>query len=377
MKRTRVSVFTPLNRLAIASGVPRHIIEVVGGLLEDPGLDLEFFANREEAERYLPGQGDRWNHARRVTFEQPVARMARQWGVFNRPSFESLGGEADWLYLPADGYVPTTRAKLAATIHDVYKLEPPVPGENRLDHYRARLRHHVIYRRLAKKAERILTVSRFSADRIMYHLGVPATRIDLVYNGVSRSFFQPDLTQWNSIRERLGLRDNEPYFVYMGGLKAKKNGPGIISAWRRFEERHKQGRLVILGHHDESMLAIAKFDLTRAVFPGGVSDENLAVLLARSTALFFPSFYEGFGIPIVEAFAAGTTVVVSDIPALRELASDLAIYVDPHSPDSMVAGLERCLSEQDERAQRVSAGRNLAANFTWEEVVRRVRQTFT
>ena len=376
MNPTRVAVFTPLNRLAIASGVPRHIIEVVGGMLEDPSLDLEFFANREEAERYLPVQGDLWNNARRVTFEPTVARMVRQWGIFNRPSFEALGGEAEWLYLPADGYVTTTRAKLAATIHDVYKLEPPVPGENRLDHYRARLRHYVIYRRLARNAERILTVSRFSADRIMHHLGVPASRIDLVYNGVSDSFFAPDLGQWDRVRVGLGLRDDEPYFVYMGGLKAKKNGPGIISAWRRFEARHPQGRLVILGHHDEAMLAVAKRDLARAHFPTGVSDGDLAVLLARSAALFFPSFYEGFGIPVVEAFAAGTTVVVSDIPALRELASDLAIYVDPRSPDSMVAGLERCLSEHDERPQRIAAGRSLAANFTWEEVVRRVKKTF-
>ena len=221
-----IAVYTPLNRLAIPSGVPRHIIEVVGGLLRDPSLCVSFFANTAETEKYLPTQGPLWTNAPRVTFPQPTAQMARRWGLFNRPSFEAMGGRADWLYLPADAYVPVERAKLAVTIHDVYKLEPPVPGEDKWDHYKARLRHWVVYRRVAARAERILTVSQFSADRIMHHLGVPASRIHVVYNGVSPAFYQPDETQWPGVRDQLGLHEGEPFFVYMGGLKAKKNGGG-------------------------------------------------------------------------------------------------------------------------------------------------------
>ncbi len=372
-----VCVYTPLNRLAIPSGAPRHIIEVVGGLLRDPTVKVSFFANAAEAERYLPLQGPRWTNAPRVTFPSSVAEMSRRWGLLNRPSFDSMGGEADWLYLPADAYLPAERPKMAITIHDVYKLEPPAPGESRWSHYHARLRHWVIYRRVAARADRVLTVSQYSADRIMHHLGLPASRIEIVRNGVSSAFFQPDASLWPGLRKTLGLEDGEPFFVYSGGLKPKKNGPGIVAAWRIFEARRRDARLVILGHHDAATLALAKRDLHRAILPGRLEDHEMATLLAHSTALFFPSFYEGFGIPVVEAMAAGTLAVLSDIPALRELAGDLAYYVNPHDPEDMAMGLERCLMAASERTDRIAEGRKLAANYTWDEVVRRVRACFS
>jgi glycosyltransferase involved in cell wall biosynthesis len=372
-----VTVYTPLSRLAIPSGVPRHIIEVVGGLLRDPSLRVSFFANAAEAEKYLPTQGPLWTNAPRVTFPQPTAQMARRWGLLNRPSFEALGGRADWLYLPADAYAPVERAKLAVTIHDVYKLEPPVPGEDKWDHYKARLRHWVVYKRVAARAERILTVSQFSADRIMHHLGVPASRIHVVYNGVSPAFYQPDETQWPGVRDQLGLSEGEPFFVYLGGLKAKKNGGGIIAAWREFESRHNDGKLVILGHHDEVMLALAKRELRRAVFPGRLDDAQMAPLLAHSAGLFFPSFYEGFGIPVVEAMAAGAPLVLSNIPALKELAGDIAHFVNPHDSRSMADGLNRLLESASERTQRVAAGRKISTRFTWAACVQRVKQCLT
>lgn len=361
----------------IPSGVPRHIIEVVGGLLRDSSLQLSILANDHEAEKYLHTQGPLWTELPRTVFRKPVAFMARCWGLFNRPTFESMGGSADWLYLPADGYVPVERTKLAVTVHDVYKLEPPAPGEKISVHYRERLKHWVIYKRVAARADRILTVSDFSASRIMHHLQVPASRIEVVYNGVSPAFYHPDPGIWPRVRDSLGLEEGEPFFVYVGGLKAKKNGGGIIAAWREFESRRKDGRLVILGHHDERMLATAKRDLKRAVFPGRFTDQEMAILLMHSSGMFFPSFYEGFGIPVVEAFAAGTLTVLSDIPALREIGGDLAIYVNPHDMKSMANGLEKCLELAGERQERVTSGKLIAARYTWPTVVERVRMCFT
>lgn len=370
-----VCVFTPLNRLAIPSGVPRHIIEVVGGLLRDPSLRMSFFANRAEAEKYLPSQNERWTGAPRVTFEQPTSVMVRRWGILNRPSFEKLGGEADWLYLPADGYVPVERAKLAVTIHDVYKLEPPAPHERRWGHYAARLRHWIIYRRVASRADRILTVSQFSADRIMHHLGVPASRIEVTHNGVSRAFFEPQEGIWNELRPRLKLEEGQ-FLVYSGGLKAKKNGDGIVAAWREVEARHGALKLVVLGHHDPKCLEQARRQLKNVVLPGRLSDAEMAALLSRSLALFFPSFYEGFGIPVVEAMAAGTGVIASDIPVLREVAADLAFYVNPHDAKSMANGVEQCLAARGERRDRMQAGMKRAAEFSWDASVARVRACF-
>jgi glycosyltransferase involved in cell wall biosynthesis len=368
----KVCVYTPLNRLAIPSGVPRHIREMVSGLLHDESLDLEFFVNRAEALKYLPSQPQAWQAARTTLFEEPTSRVARRWGLLNRPSFESLGGSADWLYLPADGYVPTEKAKLAVTVHDVYKLESPAPGENKSGHYYARLRHKIIYSRVAKQADRILTVSQFSADRIMHHLKVPASRIEIVSNGVSASFFKPRQEVWERLAVELQLEPGR-FVVHSGGLKAKKNGAGVVAAWSEVERRHPSYRLVILGHHDPKILQRAQQTLRTAIYPEGVSDEGIAALLQQSAALFFPSFYEGFGMPVLEAMAAGTLAVISDIPALREIAGDLAFYVDPRDPAAMACGLDAALHANDERSDRIEAGRRHAAGFTWSGCVGRLR----
>jgi glycosyltransferase involved in cell wall biosynthesis len=333
-------------------------------------------ANSVEASKFLCTQGPQWTELPLTTFDKPVALMARTWGLLNGPSYETMGGRADWLYLPADGYVPVDKAKLAVTVHDVYKLEPPAPRENIYVHYRERLKHWVIYKRIAANAERILTVSKFSASRIMNYLQVPASRIDVIYNGVSNAFFNPNTQIWPHLRARLNLEEEAPFFVYLGGLKAKKNGDGIIATWREFESRWNHGNLVILGHHDPKMLGAAKRDLMRASFPERLPDEEMAVLLANSSGMFFPSFYEGFGIPVVEAFAAGTLTVLSDIPALREIAGDLAIYVDPHDVKSMLKGLESCLELSGERQERITAGKEIAARYTWRNVIGRVRRCF-
>lgn len=368
----KVCIYTPLNRLAIPSGVPRHIVEMVTGLIRDDSLEVLFLAAREDVEKYLQRYAPAWSSLPIITFEQSVGYMHRVWGLLNRPSFESLGGDAEWLYLPADGYVPTRQTKLAVTVHDVYKLEPPVPFENRLQHYNLRMRHKIIYARVAKHADRILTVSKFSADRIMHHLKVPAHRIEVVYNGVSDAFFKPSVDVWDRLRSQLQLEATK-FFVYSGGLKAKKNGVGIIETWAEMERLHPDYRFVVLGHHDPQVLRLAQQTLRTAVYPAWLADDEMAALLHHSAALFFPSFYEGFGIPVVEAMAAGTLTVLSDIPALREVGRDIAFYVNPGDPAAMARGLEAALHASEERTGRIQAGRKQAEMFRWSACVSRLR----
>jgi glycosyltransferase involved in cell wall biosynthesis len=367
----RIAVYVALNRLAIPSGVPRHIREVVSGLLKDARFDVQLLVNREQAATYLPREAGEWQAANCVLFDQPVSRMQRLWGLLERPSFEELGGRADWVYLPADGYVPTRKGKLAVTIHDVYKLEKPAPGESRSGHYYGRLRHAVVYARVAQRADLILTVSEFSAERIGHFLRIPPDRIRVVYNGIAEEFFQPDERLWPGLQKRLGLEDEE-YVVYMGGLKAKKNAAGIIESWSLIEARARMVRLVVLGHHDMAALSQAQGALRQAIFPAPMSDAELAILLRHSRALLFPSHYEGFGIPVAEAMAAGTALVLADIPALRELAGDLPFYGDPRRAESLADAIEACLDSHAKREEKVARGRERARVYTWSACVQRV-----
>ena len=372
----RVCIHADPARLRVTSGVPRHITEVVHRLLGDARLEASLFTNEREAGEAFATLGPRWSRAQRQTYSTSTHALSTRWALLNGPSFERLGGDADCLYLPADGYIPTDRARLAVTIHDVYKLERPVSGENLWLHLRDQMKYRLIYSRVAANADRILTVSKFSADRIMHFLGVPGKRITIVYNGVSSDFFGPNVETFRSVAARVRLPAQD-YFVYVGGLKAKKNGCGIIGAWKRFEGRHPNCHLVVLGHHDPQLLRMAQRELRRALFPERLSDAEMAVLLRESRGLFFPSRYEGFGIPILEAFAAGTLVVASDIPPLREVGGNIPIYVDPFSAESMCVGLERCMSMGDERAQRIGQGVRVASSYTWDACAERVREALS
>jgi glycosyltransferase involved in cell wall biosynthesis len=372
MSQLRVSIHTALSRLQIPSGVPRHIREMVSGLLRDDGVAVDFFVNRAEAERCLPLENPAWRKATVTAFSIPTSLMVRSWGLFDWPSFESLGGSADWLYLPADGYVSTRKAKLAVTVHDVYKLERPAPFENKLLHHYARLRHQIIYARAAQHAERILTVSQFSADRIMHHLKVASNRIEIVGNGVSDIFFQPRADIWEVLRRKFNLAEGK-FFVHCGGLKAKKNANGLIAAWNEIERRGSGYKLVAAGHHDPRFLQSAQCRLKQAVFPERLNDEELAALLHHSAALILPSFYEGFGLPVIEAMAAGTLLVLSDIPALREIGQGIAFYADPFEHRTIAGAIESCIAAGNERVDRIAEGKRRAELLTWSACVNRLR----
>lgn len=370
-----VAVYTPLNRLAIPSGVPRHITEIVPRLMRCKKLKVSLFVNRTQVSQYLQDQDPIWLESGRVMFDRPVGQMQRLWGLAGYPSFEKMGGSADWLYLPADGYVPTLSAKLAVTVHDIYRLDRAAATDQVWRHRYEGLRIWPVYGRIAASADHLITVSRFSADRIMSILNVPAKRITIAYNGVDGCFFSPDDFIWPLVKAKVGAVGDQ-FFVVLGGLKSKKNARGIIAAWQRFEATRRDYELVVTGHHDPEYMARASKLLNRVRFAPRLTDAELAVLLNRSRGLLFPSFYEGFGLPALEALAAGATVIASDIPVFQELLGSIPIYVDPGDVTSIVSGLMEASRPSIDNGDRVSAGRALAREFTWQRSAAAVSSVF-
>lgn len=363
----RVAVYTPLNRLPIPSGVPRHIKEVVPRLMANPDFSVSLFANCTEAERYLAQEGPPWSTAPLTTFAQSARSMHRRWGILGGPSYEAMGGEADWVYLPADGYLPVRSARLAVTIHDVFQLERT---QRSVGERLQGLARWPLYWRIASRADVIFTVSKFSASRIMHLLGVPASRIEIIYNGISPPFFERTSASWLAARSKIGLKDS-PFFLVSGGLKPKKNARGILSAWERFTAIHKDGSLVITGHNAPEFETIAR-TLPRVYIAPRLTDDELVATLGEASALVFPSFYEGFGMPALEAMAAGTPVIVSSIPVFHELLEDIPMFVDPHDANAIADAMLSLLSTRQGIADRAEKGRRLARRYTWDKVAGRV-----
>jgi glycosyltransferase involved in cell wall biosynthesis len=215
-----------------------------------------------------------------------------------------------------------------------------------------------------RKSRAIVAVSAFTRDEIVALYGVPASRITVAPNGVDRVFLDP--TPRRSPVE-------PPFFLAIGNLQPRKNLVTLIRAYRRFSEDHPDApeRLVIVGQErlgTEDLYREAE-DLRRAgrvEFTGYVADEEMVGLLQRATAFAYPSVYEGFGLPPLEAMAAGAPALVADIPVMREVAGEAARRLAPTDPDAWASALWDAATDRAGRPERVARGRAWATGFTWE-----------
>ncbi|MFN2590260.1 MAG: glycosyltransferase family 4 protein [Actinomycetota bacterium] len=215
-----------------------------------------------------------------------------------------------------------------------------------------------------RRSAGVLTVSEFTRDEIVHLYGIPAEKITVASNGVDPVFRDPTA--------RIPIVE-PPFFVVVGNLQPRKNLDVLFDALRALLDRHPEvrERLVVVGQKGFAGGALMQsardlHSAGRVDFAGYVADPDLVGLLQHATAFAYPSVYEGFGLPPVEAMAAGTPTLVSDIAVMREVVAEAAIRIDPHSPEQWAEELWRVTVDADLRAKLATLGRERAARFTWE-----------
>ena len=220
----------------------------------------------------------------------------------------------------------------------------------------------------ARRAKRILTVSEFSRRDIVHSLGVPEDRVVVTYNRIPRSF-SPQLSgDVAATLERLGIR--APYVLALGNLQPRKNLPLLIRAWQelRAAEADFGLRLVLVGKKawlfDEVLAASERSGFADdIILTGYVPDEDLPSLYSGAEFCVYPSLFEGFGLPPIEAMASGAPVITSNTTALPEVCGDAAEYFDPASADDLKRAMLALHRDPALRARRVAAGLKRAAFF--------------
>ena len=224
---------------------------------------------------------------------------------------------------------------------------------------------------LVRRLDRVVAVSRASAGDIETFAGVPTHRIDVVANGVTpRSRSEPAVAR-RRVREELGLET--PWLLYVSRLEHPgKNHVRLITAFERFAEVHPECRhhLVLAGADWNGSEAVHQRIRNspladRVLTPGFVPERLLADLLDGAEMLVFPSLYEGFGLPVLEAMAAGVPVACSDRSSLPEIGGEAATYFDPYDTDSILGAIEETLAGA-RRSEMISAGRRRAGAMTWQ-----------
>jgi glycosyltransferase involved in cell wall biosynthesis len=221
----------------------------------------------------------------------------------------------------------------------------------------------------ARRATRVITISEAVKDDVVARLRVPADRVDVCYLGFGMRAV-PDATPEAELRERLGLGDGRVVLCVSAAL-VHKNLPLLLEGFAALGAGFEDCRLVIAGHagreRERLEARIAALGLGgRAVLTGWISDEDLEGLYGLAACAAYPSLYEGFGLPVLEAMVRGVPLASSNATSLPEVAGDAAVLFDPHDGDALAAAVRSILGDPTLAADLVARGRERAAHFTWE-----------
>ncbi|MFH1085470.1 MAG: glycosyltransferase family 1 protein [Chloroflexota bacterium] len=345
------------------AGIGRYTRSLVGALadLDRANRYVLFSAGRDPERRAWPA-----NFCLRPL---PLTdrHLAILWQRLRLPlPAEWITGRVDILHSPDFVLPPVWRARTVLTVHDLSFVRYP-------EYFTLALRNYLMTSvpRAVQRADLILADSLSTCDDLMALLGVPAERIAVLYPGVDARFTpQRDPAALARTLARCGLR--QPYILGLGTLQPRKNFPRLIRAYAALRgQRAIPHQLVIGGGpgwlEDEVHAAIAELGLGESVrLIGFVDDADLPDLYRAADVFAFPSLYEGFGIPVLEAMACGTPVVTSNVSSLPEVAGDAALLVPPEDVDALADALWRLIDDAALRNDLILRGFQQVKRFSWQ-----------
>lgn len=330
-----------------ATGVGRYTSDLAAALAHLPGIQLERLG------AHAGGAG-------------PVRRRAGRLGTAVAYYPVLLGREAgrrrvDLLHLPAPVTPVRAPVPLVVTVHDVRAWrEPEQFGRVGLR------RHRLLTTRIVRGAARVLVGTEQMRRDVVEFTGVPSARVQVVPLGVDARFnpVEPDPGR---LAHRFGIPPG-PFILWVGTTEPRKGLAPLLRAFALMRRRAPHVALVLVGEWGLADAAVERDleQLGRSIIrPGFVSDDELVTLYSASACFCFPSLYEGFGLPPLEAMACGTPVVASSRAGIPEVVGDGGVLVDPEDPDALADALEAVVLDPAHAADLRRRGRARARHFTW------------
>lgn len=263
-------------------------------------------------------------------------------------------------YSPGFNVPPTCPTPFVFTVFDLIHLHVP-----EISSASKRLYYRLLVKPSVRRARAVLTGSEYSRRQIIEWSGVDAERVVVIGCGVAAQF----------VPHGDAHQPGFPYLLHVGNMKPHKNIERLIRAFTRTEDRDV--RLLLTGEPDLRLLYLAADEGLgdRLVFTGRVSDAQLARYYRGAVALIFPSLYEGFGLPPLEAMACGTPVVSSTTTSLAEVVGDAAFPIDPLDVESITAGMDSVVRDDQLRRKLSALGLAQAGRFSWEQTAQLTWQT--
>lgn len=367
----RIAVNVRLMIQGKLEGIGNFIYETFTRIVEDhPEHEFIFIVDRKIDERWI-----RFDNLRFEVLNPPARHPFLFYIWFHIALPRLLRSLKPDLFISTDGFTPLKREyPTLNVVHDLNFYHRPQDLPRLYSWYYNR--YFPFYARLAS---RIATVSEYSKQDIMLSYGIEGEKIDVVYNGVHGAFLRMTEDEQQHVREQYSK--GQRFFVYVGSMHARKNIGGLLQAFELFREKSgEQVKLVMVGRKMfddgkiEQQLRVMRHQ-EDIIFTGRLDNCELARVLGSAEAMVFVPFFEGFGIPLIEAFRSGTPVLCSGVTSLPEVAGGAALYVDPQDVEGIAAAMERILNEEELRDELIQKGQERVQLFSWEKTAAKLWQS--
>jgi len=349
------------------TGVGRYAFNLVRCLSEiDQENEYFLYAPKDlfDFKRQFPKVGVRNFHVKGDLFRQGPDRIL---------------GAIDIYHAPCPEFVTVKEAKVIVSIHDlVYKAYPQGHNHATIDITDRQLQN------IVECADKIICSSQSTLNDLQKYFEVDSRKLCVIYLGMNLDEFAPLRNDEHCKAKNTILKKGveEPYLLFVGTIEPRKNLQNLLKAFAILKEKNRfKGKLVVIGmkgwNSDGLATMVEELGIKdRVIFPGFVTNEELRFFYTLSAALIMPSFYEGFGFPIVEAFNCGTPVVTSMTSSCGELAADCALTIDPHDVEGLAQSMERILYDDRLREHLKQKGFKRAQDFSYYHTARQTLQVY-
>jgi len=343
--------------------------EVLSRLTKDlPDWRFTFLFDRPFDERFIYGP----NVEGKVVY--PPARHPLLYQLYFQRSIppKLKGLKADLFFSP-DGFLsPRTSVPQVPVIHDLNFEHRP---QDLPKAYRKYYRHY--FPRFAKKAEHIITVSEYSAQDICDTYGIARDKISVAHNGYNPAY--KPLSEEEKSTAKTSFANGRPYFIFVGNFSYRKNIHGIIRSYDLYRKQGGEHALVLVGNplwkYAEMEQALSESPNQADIhFSGRLDIDDLVMAMGGAEALLFPSYFEGFGIPVLEAYAAGIPVITSNNTSLPEVAGAGSILCSPDDHEKISSAMRNIESDDNQRLTLIQEGKKQIISFSWEQTANKVKE---
>ena len=340
-------------------GFGNYTLEITKRLCQNhPEHDFYLFFDRPFSERFLFCKNAHGVVLGPVT-RHPILNWI--WGSFSlQRAFKKYNIDLFW---SPDGICNLrTKTTQIISIHDLNFEHNPEDLP-----WFVRTYYRFFYPRFARKADHIISVSAYSKQDIVKTYEIDSNKISAIHNGASENFSSIDLNEKNEVRKEFS--EGRPFFVFVGSIHPRKNVERLLNAFTLYHKKYSEYHLVIVGSNmwrNQSMNIPSEIH-DFVTFTGHVNSDDLSRIMGSAFALVYPPYFEGFGIPLVEAMKCSVPIISSNKTCLPEIAGDAAIYFDPFDVEEMAKQMALINEDSNLRKKLIENGQKRIKQFSWDQ----------